>query len=87
VRLCGEAKDGQILVSRRVTVAVEGTATLEEVGDLSLNGLSQASRRWRAQRFGEQFEAENRSQQEQCELKRRDARHGRTPAEQEPKYT
>jgi adenylate cyclase len=41
-RLCGEAKDGQILISRRVAVAVEGGATLEEIGYLSLKGLSQA---------------------------------------------
>jgi adenylate cyclase len=41
-RLCGEAKDGQILLSRRVAMAVEDTATLEEIGDLSLKGLSQA---------------------------------------------
>jgi class 3 adenylate cyclase len=41
-RLCGEAKDGQILVSRRVAVAVEQSAKLEEIGDLSLKGLSQA---------------------------------------------
>jgi class 3 adenylate cyclase len=41
-RLCGEAKDGQILVSRRVAIAVEDSAQLEEIGDLSLKGLSQA---------------------------------------------
>jgi class 3 adenylate cyclase len=41
-RLCAEAKDGQILVSRRVAIAVEDTAALEEIGDLSLKGLSQA---------------------------------------------
>jgi class 3 adenylate cyclase len=41
-RLCGEAKDGQILVSRRVALAVEDSASLEEIGDLSLKGLSQA---------------------------------------------
>jgi adenylate cyclase len=41
-RLCGEAKDGQILVSRRVAIAVEDSAALEEIGDLSLKGLSQA---------------------------------------------
>ena len=41
-RLCAEAKDGQILVSRRVAIAVEDSATLEEIGDLSLKGLSQA---------------------------------------------
>jgi class 3 adenylate cyclase len=41
-RLCAEAKDGQILVSRRVAIAVEDSASLEEIGDLSLKGLSQA---------------------------------------------
>jgi adenylate cyclase len=41
-RLCAEAKDGQILVSSRVAAAVEDTASLEEIGDLSLKGLSQA---------------------------------------------
>ena len=41
-RLCGAAKDGQILISRRVASAVEDAATLEEIGDLSLKGLSQA---------------------------------------------
>jgi adenylate cyclase len=41
-RLCAEAKDGQILVSRRVAIAVEDTTTLDEIGDLSLKGLSQA---------------------------------------------
>jgi GAF domain-containing protein len=41
-RLCAEAKDGQILVSRRVAIAVEDSAKLEEIGDLSLKGLSQA---------------------------------------------
>ena len=41
-RLCAEAKDGQILVSRRVAIATEDSATLEEIGDLSLKGLSQA---------------------------------------------
>src|SRR4030081_2485289 len=42
LRLCAEAKDGQILVSARVAIAVEDIATLEEIGDLSLKGLSQA---------------------------------------------
>jgi class 3 adenylate cyclase len=41
-RLCGEAKDGQILISRRIATAVEDHATREEIGDLSLKGLSQA---------------------------------------------
>jgi adenylate cyclase len=41
-RLCDEAKDGQILISKRVAGAVEGNVRLEEVGDLALKGLSQA---------------------------------------------
>src|SRR5438874_11049919 len=41
-RLCDEAKDGQILVSRRVAVAVEEDAKLEEIGEVALKGLSQA---------------------------------------------
>jgi class 3 adenylate cyclase len=41
-RLCDEAKDGQILISRRVAVAVEEDAKLEEIGEVSLKGLSQA---------------------------------------------
>jgi class 3 adenylate cyclase len=40
-RLCGEAQDGQILVSRRIAAAVEGTVQMEEIGNLSLKGLSQ----------------------------------------------
>jgi class 3 adenylate cyclase len=40
-RLCGEAKDGQILVGQRVAAAVEGAASLEEIGNLSLKGISQ----------------------------------------------
>jgi adenylate cyclase len=40
-RLCSEAKDGQILVGRRVATAVEGTVSLEDIGDLSLKGISQ----------------------------------------------
>jgi adenylate cyclase len=41
-RLCGEARDGQILLSKRVATAVEGAVALEEVGNLALKGLSQA---------------------------------------------
>ena len=41
-RLCDEAKDGQILISRRVAIAVEADAKLEEIGEVSLKGLSQA---------------------------------------------
>jgi class 3 adenylate cyclase len=40
-RLCAEAKDGQILLSQRVAVAVEGTTTLEEHDALTLKGLTQ----------------------------------------------
>jgi adenylate cyclase len=38
-RLCGEAKDGQILISSRVARAVEAVARLEDVGNLELKGL------------------------------------------------
>jgi len=41
-RLCGEAKDGQILLSKRVAAAVEGNVMLAEIGNLALKGLSQA---------------------------------------------
>ena len=40
-RLCAEAKDGQILLARRVAAAVEGAVALEELGTLSLKGLAQ----------------------------------------------
>jgi len=40
-RLCAEAKDGQILVAQRVAVAVEATMPLEDVGELTLKGLTQ----------------------------------------------
>ncbi len=38
-RLCGEAKPGQILVSQRVVGGVEGVATVEPVGELTLKGF------------------------------------------------
>ena len=40
-RLCAEAQDGQILIGQRVAIAVEQTITLEEVGALTLKGLTQ----------------------------------------------
>ena len=40
-RLCAEAKDGQILVAQPVAVAVEETVALEEMGSLTLKGLTQ----------------------------------------------
>jgi adenylate cyclase len=39
-RLCAEAKDGQILLSGRVATAVAAVASLEEMGNMSLKGLS-----------------------------------------------
>ena len=41
-RLCAEAQDGQILLSKRVANAVERNMALEEIGNLTLKGLSQA---------------------------------------------
>ncbi len=38
-RLCGEARPGQILVTRRVLAAVEDVATAEPVGELQLKGF------------------------------------------------
>jgi class 3 adenylate cyclase len=40
-RLCAEAKDGQILLSQRVNVALKGSIATEQVGALPLKGLTQ----------------------------------------------
>ncbi len=40
-RLCAEAKDGQILLSQRVNVALKGNVVTEQVGALTLKGLTQ----------------------------------------------
>ena len=40
-RLCGEAKDGQILLSQRVKVALKGSVATEQFGALVLKGLTQ----------------------------------------------
>jgi adenylate cyclase len=40
-RLCAEAKDGQILLSQRVNVALKGRVGTEQVGALALKGLTQ----------------------------------------------
>jgi class 3 adenylate cyclase len=40
-RLCGEARDGQILLSQRVNVALRGSVATEQVGALALKGLTQ----------------------------------------------
>jgi class 3 adenylate cyclase len=39
-RLCDEAKPGQILISPRVFMAVEGAVTVEPVGEFALKGIS-----------------------------------------------
>jgi adenylate cyclase len=40
-RLCGEAKDGQILLGQLVNVALKGSVATEQVGALALKGLTQ----------------------------------------------
>jgi adenylate cyclase len=40
-RLCAEAKDGQILISGRVAASVEKVVSLEDLGSLTLKGISQ----------------------------------------------
>jgi class 3 adenylate cyclase len=40
-RLCGEAKDGEILLSQRVNVALKGSVATEQFGALVLKGLTQ----------------------------------------------
>jgi class 3 adenylate cyclase len=40
-RLCAEAKDGQILLSQRVNVALKGSVATEQLGQLALKGLTQ----------------------------------------------
>jgi len=40
-RLCAEAKDGQILLSQRVNVALKGSIATEQLGPLALKGLTQ----------------------------------------------
>jgi len=39
-RLCAEAKDGQILITQRVALAVESFTELEPIGEVALKGLS-----------------------------------------------
>jgi adenylate cyclase len=39
-RLCDAARDGQVFISQRVAAAVDRTASLEPVGELSLKGLT-----------------------------------------------
>jgi adenylate cyclase len=39
-RLCAEARDGQILLSGRIATAAAAVALLEDMGNISLKGLS-----------------------------------------------
>ncbi len=39
-RLCAEAEDGQILVTRRIAAAVDNLAEFEALGDVAIKGLS-----------------------------------------------
>ena len=41
-RLCGEAKPGQILASRRVAAQLEGEIEVEDVGELTLKGFQRS---------------------------------------------
>jgi adenylate cyclase len=41
-RLCDEAKPGQILISPRVLMAVEGAVTVEPVEEFALKGIRRA---------------------------------------------
>ncbi len=45
-RLCGEAQDGQILVSQRVLAAVESLVEIQAVGELILKGFLRAVPAW-----------------------------------------
>src|SRR3954451_10779902 len=38
-RLCAEAKDGQILISSRIALAINSMAKLDDLGNLELKGL------------------------------------------------
>jgi class 3 adenylate cyclase len=40
-RLCAEAKDGHILLSQHVNVALKGSVVTEQIGALALKGLTQ----------------------------------------------
>jgi class 3 adenylate cyclase len=51
-RLCGEAKPGQILVSQRVAGGVEGVATVEPVGELTLKGFQRPVKAFNVIRLG-----------------------------------
>ena len=39
-RLCDAARDGQVFISQRVAASVDQTASIEEIGELALKGLT-----------------------------------------------
>jgi adenylate cyclase len=43
-RLCGEARDGQILVDGKVRTAIEAVAVMEPAGELALKGFQRPVR-------------------------------------------
>jgi class 3 adenylate cyclase len=43
-RLCGEAADGQILIDSKAEIVVSSCVDKEEVGDLTIKGLSRPIR-------------------------------------------
>jgi adenylate cyclase len=45
-RLCGEAAAGQVFISAKVAAAVEGLIDAEDVGAISIKGLSRPVRIW-----------------------------------------
>ena len=45
-RLCGEARGGQILISARVTAAVEDMIDAEDVGPITFKGLARPFQTW-----------------------------------------
>ena len=51
-RLCAEAKDGQIIVSKRYMSRLEGRATFEAVGERPLKGLSRPVAMFNVARLG-----------------------------------
>jgi len=56
-RLCAEARPGQVLVSQRVHAAIEGWATVDEVGELTLRGFSRPARVFDVRKIHDEGEA------------------------------
>jgi adenylate cyclase len=50
-RLCGEARPGQVLVSRRVFATVENRIEVEPIGGLSLKGFLKPATTFNVLRF------------------------------------